>query len=100
MAKVEIVPAPGRDVDEDAASLVTELTAFEHDTYPKLEQDAHAGIAIAIRVIEDGDEPADLLERISQLLAVMRRRREARGAPRKVAAVYGPNGDVLLEVEI
>ena len=39
-------------------------------------------------------------EQITRLLEAMRRRREERGAPREVVAVYGPNGDVLLEVEI
>ena|ERR1700722_19212270 len=100
MARIEIVPAPGRDVDEDVANLVTELNAFGHDAYPKVETHAHAGIAIAVRILEVTGAIGEFEQQITRLLEATRRRREERGAPREVVAVYGPSGDVLLEVEI
>ena len=87
-------------VSEDADELVSELNALGHDASTKLEKHAHAGIAIAIRIVEVTGAIGELEEQITRLLETGRVRREARGAPREVAAVYGPNGDVLLEVEI
>jgi hypothetical protein len=100
MARIEIVPVPNRDIDEDAGELVTELNALGHEVRLKLEAGAHAGVAIAIRILDDADGIAELEEHVRQLLGLMRRRREEREAPREVAAVYGPDGSVLLEVEI
>ena len=100
MAHVEIVPVPNRDIDEDAAELARELNALGHEAHVKLDAGAHAGIAIAIRILDDPDGIAELEEHVRQLLGGVRTRREERDAPREVAAVYGPDASVLLEVEI
>jgi hypothetical protein len=100
VAEIEVAPAPARDVDQDAEELVGELNALGHAASTKLDESAHAGIAIAIRVLAVTGAIGEIEEQIRRLLGLMRRRREERGASREVVAVYGPNGDVLLEVEI
>jgi hypothetical protein len=97
---IEIVPVPNRDVDEDAMLLVAELRALGHDAHSRLDVGAHAGIALAIRILDAPSGIAGLEEQVREALGEMRRRREQRDAPREVAALFGPDGSALLEVEI
>ena len=104
MATIEIVPPPDRafELQEDLDEIADELERLGHDAYRKSEKRAiHEEIAwTIIRIVEHSIDLARLLEQIRDVLRRARRRREADGKPNEVVKVYGPNGDVLLEVEI
>jgi hypothetical protein len=102
VATIEIVAPPDRalELDEDIEEIVEELDRLGHSPARKLEKAQVAYVGVIIRIVKTAIELDVLVEQIREVLRRTRRRREAEGKPRETVTIYGPNGDVLLEVEI